>query len=673
MRLCAGGQTVNLSDPTAPAGGTWSTSNSFVATVSPAGVVTSTGAGNATITYNVCSPCGGSSASVVVTVNPAPAPLSGNPNICQGQTNSFSSSPGGGTWSSSSTTIASVDASGNVTGLVLGSATISYTNFGCSATSVVTVRAAPGAISPTAPTVCVGSTSNLSDPTAGGTWASTLTSVATVGSTGTVGGVVNGNVTITYSLADGCSASVALSVNPSPAPFFVSGGGNYCIGQTSPLPVTLTGSAIGTSYQLFNGSLPVATLPGTGTSLNFGVQTAAGVYTVIGTTSLGCTHAMSFAATVNPNPAPAQFTLSGGGSYCAGGSGVADTLSGSVIGVRYQLFVNGSTLAGPPVNGTGGPLIFLNNTTAGIYTVVATAISTGCTNNMLGSATITIDPLPNSTYTILPAGSAAYCTGGSGVIDSLSYSNTGISYQLYNGGFPSGSPVSGTGGPISFGPQTVIGTYYVIGTNVSTGCYATMAGTSTLSTVDPPAVHNLTNSGTSYCAGGTGISLGMDNSDFGVNYNLYNGTGLVASQPGGGPFSFGTFTAPGTYSVVAVDATYGCTTDMAGTTTVSVNPLPTVYTVSGGGSYCAVGGSGRDIILSPASQLGVLYTLNLGAGPVASRSGTGGPLDFPGNTAPGTYTITASVVGTGCGSTMLGSASITINPPPPLSTVTGGG
>ena len=92
---------------------------------------------------------------------------------------------------------------------------------------------------------------------------------------------------------------------------------------------------------------------------------------------------------------PALFNVTGGGSYCTGGSGVNLGLSGSESGINYQLQIGGTTI-GSAVAGTGGALSFGLQTAAGIYTVIATNATTGCQLQMTGSQTITINPLPTT-------------------------------------------------------------------------------------------------------------------------------------------------------------------------------------------------------------------------------------------------------------------------------------
>jgi hypothetical protein len=82
-------------------------------------------------------------------------------------------------------------------------------------------------------------------------------------------------------------------------------------------------------------------------------------------------------------------------------------------------------------------------------------------------------------------GTGAYCAGGSGLPVGLDGSDSWISYQLQRNGSDEGSPMMGTGAAISFGNQTLGGTYTVIATNVASGsCTASMTGSAVI-TVTP--------------------------------------------------------------------------------------------------------------------------------------------------------------------------------------------
>ncbi|WPO79903.1 T9SS sorting signal type C domain-containing protein [Flavobacterium sp. KACC 22761] len=78
------------------------------------------------------------------------------------------------------------------------------------------------------------------------------------------------------------------------------------------------------------------------------------------------------------NCALATFTMTGtSGGYCSTVAGTPLGLTGSEVGVNYQLY-RGTTTVGSAISGTGGALSFGTFNTTGDYTVVATKPSTFC-------------------------------------------------------------------------------------------------------------------------------------------------------------------------------------------------------------------------------------------------------------------------------------------------------
>ncbi len=138
----------------------------------------------------------------------------------------------------------------------------------------------------------------------GGTWLSSNPAIATIGATtGVVTSVSIGTVIITYRLpVTGCQATRVISVQPLPIVYNVTGGGNYCSGGNG-VHIGLSGSQPGVSYVLYRGPTAVGYLAGTGFTLDFGLLTAAGVYTVQATNvTSGCMKDMAGSATVIVNP-----------------------------------------------------------------------------------------------------------------------------------------------------------------------------------------------------------------------------------------------------------------------------------------------------------------------------------------------------------------------------------
>lgn len=122
-----------------------------------------------------------------------------------------------GTWSSSSTTVATVGSTtGTVTGVAAGSATISFNMGACRTTRVVSVNTAPTVATSAATALCTGLTTALTGTPTGGTWSSPSGNVSISGTTLTA--VTTGIAPLTYTLANGCyRTATTLTLNQTPA------------------------------------------------------------------------------------------------------------------------------------------------------------------------------------------------------------------------------------------------------------------------------------------------------------------------------------------------------------------------------------------------------------------------------------------------------------------------
>lgn len=145
-QLCAGNTgTLTATTP----GGTWSSSNTAVASINTSGVLTANNTGNATITYTISNSCGTATATKMITVlqNSPLANIAGNENVCAGTQASYTHASPGGTWESLSPTIATINNTGLLSALQAGTVTIKYTKAQtCGTTSVtknITITAKP--------------------------------------------------------------------------------------------------------------------------------------------------------------------------------------------------------------------------------------------------------------------------------------------------------------------------------------------------------------------------------------------------------------------------------------------------------------------------------------------------------------------------------------------------
>jgi gliding motility-associated-like protein len=664
--VCSG---VTTQLASATTGGTWSSSNTAVATVSATGVVTGVTAGNVTITYTVTNVNGCSNtATASVNVNTgttATITAGGLTTFCQGGSVTLSANSGSSyVWSNGAT-------SQSINATLSGTYSVTVTNAsGCPATSAattVTVNPLPTIAAITGATnVCSGLTTQLSSATTGGTWSSSNTAVATVSATGVVTGVTAGNVTITYTVTDvnGCSntATASVNVNTGTTATITAGGlTTFCQGGS----VTLSANS-GSSYVWSNGA--------TSQSIN---ATLSGTYSVTVTNASGCP-ATSAATTVTVNPLPTIAAITGATNVC---SGLTTQLSSATTGGTWS----SSNTAVATVSATG----VVTGVTAGNVTITYTVTDVnGCSN----TATASVNVNTGTTATITAGGLTTFCQGGSVTLSA----NSGSSYVWSNGA---------TSQSIN---ATLSGTYSVTVTNAS-GCAATSAAT-TVTANPSPVASIVANGPTSFCQGGSvvltagaGSSYTWSNSattqsitvtssgTYTVTMTNANGCSatslpvavtifatptatitaggattfcqggnvtLNANTGSGFSYQWNNFTnnqslvvsAAGPYTVTVTDAN-GCSATSTATT-ITVNPLPTTTSIFGSTALCV----GTTTILGTTSLNPIWSSSNTA---VATVSATGTVTGISAGTATISYSITNA---NGCSNTA--STAVTVSPLP---------
>lgn len=204
------------------------------------------------------------------------------------------------------------------------------------------------------------------------------------------------------------------------------------------------------------------------------------VYTVTGMNGFdyrcavynGACKIFSESANLQVKPLPLKFIVSGGGWYCENDSGQVVGLESSEAGITYELLRNGISTA-ISLDGTGDSLSFGIQEDAGEYTVIAINPSTGCMNEMTGSAIINMIPQP---MVFAFEGDGNYCSDENGTELSLESSDTGITYKLFRFEEFTGLSKSGTGGQLLFGNISSPGEYQVKAENSTYACSNWMDG-----------------------------------------------------------------------------------------------------------------------------------------------------------------------------------------------------
>ncbi len=518
--VCSG-QTTTLTCATP--GGTWSSSNTAVGTVSSTGVVTGIASGSYSISYVVSSACGTLTATKAMLgyTTPTIGVSIGSNNSCVGATTTYTATPTTGyTWSSSNGAVATINTGGSVYAISAGTTTISYTHntAGCRTTAVQTVNAAPS-FSVSTP-VCATTTQTLTGTPAGGTWSSSNTTVATIGSSsGVLSTITGGSTNIQYTYGP-CSATTSVSVSPIPGT--ISGTNSVCSGSTT----QLTSGTASQTWSVANTSIATITTLNTTTSVVTGVAT--GTTTVSYTNASNCSRVVTLTVT-SPMTANTGTTL-----YCIGQTA---SLTNTTTGGTWT----SSTTGVATINSSTG---LINPVSTGTSNIT---YSTTSPSSCQATTVVTVDAaLPANT------GTASVCVGQT---TTLANSTSGGTWSSSNGNATVGSATGVVTG-VTAGNSTI--TYYK-----SNACYKNSAVTVN---ANPASI-----AGTlSACAGAGTTTLtcttasGTWSSSNTAVATVGSSTGVVT------PLSAGTATI--TYKLT----TTGCYS----TATFTVNPTPAAFTAS---------------------------------------------------------------------------------------------
>ena len=554
-------------------GGQWATSDEGIATIDPNGNLTGIAAGTVTITYTVngsgtCTDEDVAQILISVIAPPNSGTVTGTTDICvAGTTNLTSDGDTGGSWMSDDIAIATVDASGVVTGVSAGTVTISYVVAATSpctgtvtSTLLITVTAPPnaGTISGDAAVCVAGTTTLSSDGDSGGTWSSADDNVATVDASGVVTGVAAGTITITYTAAgsggcDDATAELLVTVTAAPVSGTITGTTEICIDGTTNLTTDGDAGGIWSS-----DDVAIATVDVNGVVTGIGAGTATITYAVTGTG--GCatvTSTLLITVTAPPNAG----TISGDAAVCVAGT---TTLSsdGDSGGTWSSADDNVATVDASGV---------VTGVAAGTVTITYTAAGSGGCADATAEYVITVNPLP--IVSITPDGSLTICQGESVILTATSgISYVWISSNAYGLTYTDTQDIT----------VTKSGIYTVTVTDAN-GCSAAIGETVT---VNPLPSTTITPGGpTTFCQGGS-VTL---SAPAGASSYLWS-TGSISSSI--------LVTDSGTYTVTVTKL--GCSAT-SNETVVTVKPKPNTPSIAAGGpiTFC----EGASVLLTASGGL----------------------------------------------------------------------
>ncbi|REJ63930.1 MAG: hypothetical protein DWQ21_01505 [Bacteroidetes bacterium] len=528
--FCQGG-TVTLSGNTGYQAYSWSNGAST-------GSITVSSTDTYVLTVTSANGCEGSS-SVNVNVNPLPVAtvtsVSNNYDFCEGSSLSLEAPNGaaGYQWYDNGAAISGATAS-TFTATNSGNYSVQVTSTdGC--TSLSSAQTVTENLNPTAAisngsalSFCDGGSVTLSAPSGMSySWTTGATTQSITQST-------SGQVGLTITDANGCSATATpVTVNVYSVPSMTvtaASSTSICQGQS----VTLQATGGFSSYAWSNGA----------TNQNL-IATAAGSYSVTGTTSDGCTAtSVAQSIVVNANPI-ASITNSGTSVLC---SGQSTTLS-APSGMSSYLWSDGSTTQSITASTAGNYAVTVTNSDGCSATSAATAIA---------SSTIT-------TPSITSSGSTTICSGS----DVTLSVPTGYASYSWSDGSTTNSITTGTAG-----------NYSITVTNAD-GCSTTTSATAV--TVNTPPSATITSTGTgSICSGASETltaTAGMS------SYQWYaNGTAIT-----GATNATYTANAAGNYSVSVVDAN-GCS-DISSNYGITNAAAPVATITNSGSSVLCAGDS----------------------------------------------------------------------------------
>ena len=428
---------------------------------------------------------------------------------------------------------------------------------------------------------------------------------------------IPGTYVVTNSIAasGGCPASADTSlvtISPVQDSSFSYSSSTYCQSPVDPTPV-ITGTPGGTFTATPAGVAFISTTTG---EIDISA-TPVNTYTITYTTPGPCSSSMSVSLTVTP-PQIAGFSYAG--PYCANGADPTPTLASGGSAGTFTASPAGLTFVS-----TSTGEVDLSASTPGTYMVTNTIAASSTCPAASDSASITINPVQDSTFSY---SGSSFCQTGT-----TTPTITGVA-----GGTFSSSPaglvfVSTSTGEIDLA-SSAIGSYSVTYTTPGP-----CAGSMTVAiTITPPPTADFSYASPTYCQNDPNPSPVFSGSSTAGTFTA-SPAGLAFVSATTGQVNLGGSTA-GTYTVTNTIAASGGCPSATATTTITIDPVPTIT------------------VNSPVICNGDNATLNAsGASSYSWSSGGTASTETVSPTSSTTYTVTGTTGG--CSNTALSIVTVT--------------
>ena len=434
----------------------------------------------------------------------------------------------------------------------------------------------------------------------------------------------------------------------SPATFALqASASSFCADDAVGVTFSLPGTEPGRGYQLYRGATPVSLLLiGTGSAATFsgGPFNVAGVYTAVSVADgMYCAVSMGAARTVVTIPLPSAPVISQPADVCYNGDNLVFTITG-YTGTPAWTSTGDGVVSGLSVN-------FVNPST-GTKTVKAR------TSQTYTGALTCYSPEATRSATVHPLPAVSSVAGGqrcgTGTVDLSALPSSGTVIDWYSAA-TGGTLLSSANNNYTTPSISTSRTYYVQARNSTTNCVSA-SRMAVLATVNAIPAAPAGASSNARCGSGA-VTFSATAPD-GCTIDWYTtSTGTTLVSGGGSVTSFSpAISTSTTYYAQARNTTTGCISATRTAVTGTVNALPAVPAMGGGGSQC---GGTLNITATPGSGgTGIRWTDNNSTSQSRSVS------------ASGTYYAVTTVSGCESGTA---SVSVTIASTPGAPTMGGGG